>query len=194
MITNRHRGLVRIHGGALLLSVAVFFWIYAGFIMRFVPVVRLSREVNLLPYFLCVVIGMLAAGGRIRAVESRLTRLSVTDAAGLASLQVALMALVIFTMMFATQDRSISRLFLGTFLVWSWLGLFGLHRVLPRRLAGLLFARDGCIPTLFIGRTEALPRLAEWLDQRTHLGVDPAGFVSLSAEERPETGNLKPET
>ena len=58
MITNRHRGLVRIHGAAIILAVAVFFWVYAEFIMRYVPVVRLSREVNLLPYFLCVIIGL----------------------------------------------------------------------------------------------------------------------------------------
>jgi exopolysaccharide biosynthesis polyprenyl glycosylphosphotransferase len=182
MITNRHRGLVRIHGGAVLLGIAVFFWVYAEFTLRYLSEwMKLTREVNLLPYFLCVVIGMLAAGGRIRAVESRLTRLSVTDAAGLATWQVALMALAVFTMMFATQDRSISRLFLGTFLVWSWLSLFGLHRTLPRRLAGLLFSQGDRVPTLFIGRTDSLPLLQDWLNQRLHLGINPAGFVSLTA-------------
>lgn len=182
MITNRHRGLVRIHGGAVLLGIAVLFWVYAEFTLRYLSEwMKLTREVNLLPYFLCVVIGMLAAGGRIRAVESRLTRLSVTDAAGLATWQVALMALAVFTMMFATQDRSISRLFLGTFLVWSWLSLFALHRALPRRLAGLLFSQGDRVPTLFLGRPDSLPLLKDWLDQRLHLGIHPAGFVSLTA-------------
>ena len=182
MITNRHRGLVRIHGGTVLLGIAIFFWVYAEFTLRYLSEwMKLTREVNLLPYFLCVVIGMLAAGGRIRAVESRLTRLAVTDAAGLATWQVALMALAVFTMMFATQDRSISRLFLGTFLVWSWLGLFGLHRSLPRRLAGLLFSQGDRVPTLFIGRPDSLPLLKDWLDQRLLLGIHPAGFVSLTA-------------
>ncbi len=181
MLTNRHRGLVRIHSAALLLGVSVFFWLYAEFIMAYVPVVKLSREVNLMMYFLCVVIGLLAGSGRIRAVESRLTRLAVTEAAGLAATQVGLMALAIFTMMFATQDRSISRLFLGSFLVWSGLGLFWLHRRLPQRLAGFLYGQGERIPTLFIGRMETLPMLAEWLNQRLHLGVHPAGFVSLNA-------------
>lgn len=181
MITNRHRGLVRIHGGAIILAVAVFFWVYAEFIMRYVPVVRLSREVNLLPYFLCVIIGLLAGNGRVREVQARLTRLSTVEAAGLATAQVALMALVVFSMMFATLDRSISRLFLGTFMVWSWLGLVWLHCVLPRRLAGFLYGQGERIPTLFIGRAESLPLLQDWLGQRTHLGVLPAGFVSLDA-------------
>ena len=188
MITNRHRGLVRIHGAALLLGVAVFFWVYAEITIRYLSGwMKLSREVNLRLYFLCVVIGMLAASGRIRAAQARLTRLSGVEAAGLATAQVTLMALAVFSMMFATQDRSISRLFLGTFLLWSWLGLFWLHRVLPRKLAGFLYGQGASVPTLFIGRAETLPQLQEWLAQRTHLGVLPAGFVSLSPEGKPET-------
>ena len=178
MLTNRYRGLVRIHGVAIILAVAVFFWVYAGFIMAYVPVVRLSREVNLLPYFLCVVIGLLVGGSRIRASEARLTRLGGVEAAGLATTQVALMALAVFTMMFATQDHSISRLFLGTFLVFSWAGLFWLHRALPRLLAGYFYGEAQRMPTLFVGRTESLAGLEEWLSHRTDLGVQPAGLVA----------------
>lgn len=186
MLANRHRGLVQIHGAVLLLGVGVFFWLYAEFIMRYVPAVRLSREVNLLQYFLCVVIGLLLGGSRMRAVEARLTRLSVTDAAGLALEQVSLMALVIFTMMFATQDRSISRLFLGSFLVWCFLGLGWLHRLLPAKLAGSLYGHGEQIPTLFVGRTRALAMLDAWLKQRQHLGVHPLGFLTLDLPEADE--------
>jgi len=170
------------------MAAAIFFWVYAEFIMRYVPVVRLSREVNLLQYFLCVVIGLLAGSGRIRAVQARLTRLSWAEAAGLATTQVALIALVVFTMMFATQDRSISRLFLGSFLVWAWIGLVWLHRALPRALAGFLYGQGERIPTLFIGRARSLPQLQDWLAHRSHLGVMPAGFVSLDARAE-EPGN-----
>jgi putative colanic acid biosynthesis UDP-glucose lipid carrier transferase len=81
--------------------------------------------------------------------------------------------------MFATQDRSISRLFLGSFLVWSWVLVFLLHRLLPRRLAGFLYRQGERIPTLFVGQPADLPLLGEWLGQRVHLGVHPAGFLSL---------------
>lgn len=181
MLTNRNRGLGRIHGAALLLGTAIFFWLYAEFILAYVPYVKLTREVNLLAYFLCVVIGLLAGGGQLRSVESRLTMLSISDAARLATVQVALMALAVFTMMFATQDRSISRLFLGSFLVWSWFLIYLLHRLLPRRLAAFLYGQGERIPTLFIGRPDDLPLLEEWLGQRVHLGVYPAGFLSLES-------------
>jgi exopolysaccharide biosynthesis polyprenyl glycosylphosphotransferase len=190
MLTNRHRGLVRIHGAAQLLGIAAFFWLYAEFIMTYVPFVKLSREVNLLQYFLCVVIGFLVGGSRLRAVGSKLTRLSMTGAAGLAGQQVALMALVVFTMMFATQDRSISRLFLGSFLAWSWLGLVWSHRWLPRWLAGLLFGQGERIPTLFIGRMNSLPMLDDWLKQRVHLGVYPAGFIALDQTAIASSGDV----
>ncbi len=192
MLTNRHRGLVRIHRAALLLGVGIFFWLYAQFIMTYVPVVKLSREVNLLLYFLCVVIGLLAGGGQIRAVESRLTRLSVTEAAGLAGTQVGLLALAVFTMMFATQDRTISRLFLGSFLVWSWVLLFVLHRSLPRRVAGWLYGAGERVPTLFIGRAETMTMLDEWLKQRTHLGVHAAGFLTLDSLMTPPRNSAAP--
>src|SRR6478735_1500105 len=73
MLTNRNRGLVRIHGVALLLGEGIFFWLYAEFILAYVPIVRLTREVNLLPYFLCVLIGLLVGEGQVRRMESRLT-------------------------------------------------------------------------------------------------------------------------
>lgn len=192
MLTNRHRGLVRLHGAAQLLAISVFFWLYAEFIMTYVPVVKLSREVNLLPYFLCVVIGFLAGGSLLRAASARLNRLSGSEAAALALQQVALLALAVFTMMFATQDRSISRLFLGTFLLFSWLGLGWMHRWLPKRLAAMLFGQGAQIPTLFIGRNKALPMLEEWLRQRLHLGLHPVGFMTLDSPAGPSLGGSVP--
>lgn len=193
MITNRLRGLVRIHGAAVIMAVSVFFWVYAEFIMNYVPIVRLSAEVNLLPYFLCVFIGLLLGSGRIRALESRLTRLDAADAAMLATTQVALIAFAVFAMMFATLDRDMSRLFLGTFLVWTWLGLLWAHRVWPRSLARALFGQGERVLTLFVGRAKSLPTLQTWLDQRTHLGFDAAGFVLVggTTRTRREDGSLE---
>jgi lipopolysaccharide/colanic/teichoic acid biosynthesis glycosyltransferase len=132
-----------------------------------------------------VFIGLLLGSGRIRALESRLTRLDAADAAMLATTQVALIAFAVFAMMFATLDRDMSRLFLGTFLVWTWLGLLWAHRVWPRSLARALFGQGERVPTLFVGRAKSLPTLQTWLDQRTHLGFDAAGFVWVDGGATP---------
>jgi lipopolysaccharide/colanic/teichoic acid biosynthesis glycosyltransferase len=178
MITTRARGLANLHAGATTLFVGIFFWVYAELIMRYVPVVRLSREVNLLPYFLCMIGGMALSGRNLAQLASPFHLLQLGDAARLAGQQVALMALLTFTMMFATLDRSISRLFIGTFLVWSWLGLALLNAWLPRVLARIVFQRGHQLPTLFVGRLAALASLNDWIAYKEPLGVHPVGLLS----------------
>jgi exopolysaccharide biosynthesis polyprenyl glycosylphosphotransferase len=178
MITTRARGLANLHLGATTLAVGVFFWVYAEFILRHVPWIRLTREVNLVPYFLCVVGGILLSARHPLPLVARFYLLDFGEAARLAGRQVALIALLTFAMMFATQDRSISRLFLGTLLVWCWLGLTILNARLPRMLARIVFPRGQHLRTIFVGRVGALARLDEWIAHKRPLGVHPVGFLS----------------
>jgi exopolysaccharide biosynthesis polyprenyl glycosylphosphotransferase len=158
--------------------VGIFFWVYAEFIMRYVPLVRLSREVNLLPYFLCMIGGMALSARALGRLAARFHLLDLGDAARLAAWQVALMALLTFTMMFATLDRSISRLFLGSFLLWCWFGLSILNARLPRSLAKLVFRRGHRLPTVFIGRLGSFSRLDDWIAHKEPLGIFPVGLLS----------------
>ncbi len=178
MINTRARGLANLHAGVTTLCLGVFFWGYAAFIMRYVPIVRLSPEVNLLPYFLCVIGGMALSTREISRVASRPYLLQLGDAARLAARQVTFMAALTFTMMFATQDRSISRLFLGTFLVWSGLLLTVLNGWLPGRLARVVFQRGYRLPTVFVGRAAALAQLNDWISDKQALGISPVGVLS----------------
>ncbi len=178
MITTRARGLANLHAGATTLAVGVFFWVYAAFIMRFVPVVKLSREVNLIPYFLCAVGGMLLSTRDLSRFVTRFHLLELGDAARLAARQVGLIAVLTFTMMWATVDHYMSRLFLGTFLVWCWLGLAFLNARLPRFLARLVFQRGHRLPTVFIGRVASFAQLDGWIADKEPLGIHPVGLLS----------------
>ncbi len=180
MINTRARGLAHLHAGATTLFVGAFFWAYAN-IIDHVPFVRLSREVNLLPYFLCMVAGMALSAHDLSRFAARFHLLKFGDAARLAGRQVALMALLTFSMMFATLDRSISRLFLGSFLVWCWLGLAFLNAWLPGALARLVFRRGHQLPTVFIGRVASFGRLTEWIADKAPLGIHPVGLLSDDA-------------
>lgn len=182
MITTRARGLANLHAGATTLCVGIFFWVYAELIMRYVPIVRLSREVNLLPYFLCVVAGLAFSRRELTLLSARFHMLNLGDAAGLAARQVGLMAVLTFTMMFVTLDRSISRLFLGTFLLWSWAGLVVLNARLPRQLARMVFQRGHRLPTLFIGRVSSFTHLNDWIARKEPLGIHPVGLLSDDPE------------
>ena len=190
MITTRARGLANLHAGATTLIIGIFFWLYAEFIMAYVPIVRLSPTVNLLPYFLCVVGGLVLSARDLSRLAARFHIMDLGDAAQLAARQVALVALLTFTMMFATQDHSISRLFLGTFLMWSWLGLTALNAKLPRALARIVFQRGHRLPTVFIGRRASFARLNEWIAHKEALGISPVAL--LSDDPPPEGGTPLP--
>lgn len=185
MITHRARGLANLHMGATTLFVGIFFWLYAELIMRYLPVVRLSREVNLLPYFLCMVGGMLLSRRELAQLAARFHVLELGDAARLAGRQVALMAALTFTMMFATLDRGTSRLFLGTLLVWCWIGLAILNARLPRLLARMVFQRGRHLPTLFMGRSSALSDLNDWIAHKEPLGIHPVGLLTDEPQADP---------
>jgi exopolysaccharide biosynthesis polyprenyl glycosylphosphotransferase len=190
MITTRARGLANLQVGVTTLCVGAFFWAYAEFILSYVPIVRLTRQVNLLPYFLCVVGAMALSMRQVSRAMARSYRLELVAAAQLAGKQAGLMAVFIFTMMFATQDRSISRLFLGTLLVWCWLGLTVLNAWLPRILARVVFPRGQQLPTVFIGRLAALASLDDWISQKELLGVSRLGV--LSDDPPPADANTLP--
>lgn len=179
MLLNRHRGLAELHHAVALLLVGLFFWVYAEFTIEFLSeVVRLTRETVLMPYFLSVVLGMLLAGRSLGGRGWKLAEFTASDALALATQQVGIVALVVFAMMFATQDRSISRLFLGSFLVFTWGGLGFLHATLPRRLANLVYGGGARIPALVLARTASVPEIERWLAARKHLGLDVTGWVS----------------
>ncbi|PTX94356.1 exopolysaccharide biosynthesis polyprenyl glycosylphosphotransferase [Opitutus sp. ER46] len=178
MITTRARGLANLHAVTTTLVVGVFFWVYAELIMRYVPVVRLSREVNLLPYFLCVIGGMVLAARDVARLVGRSHWTLLGEATRVAAKTVGLMAALTFTMMFATQDRSISRLFLGTFLVWTWLIVALLNVWLPGALSRLVFQRGHRLPTVLVGRVAALGTLNAWLASKEALGFVPIGILS----------------
>jgi exopolysaccharide biosynthesis polyprenyl glycosylphosphotransferase len=178
VIDARARGLADIYAAMMTAFIGVFFWAYASLIYR-VPFVHLSREVNLVPYFLCVTGGMLLSARDVsRRLAARFHLPDLGGSARLAARQVAIMALLIFAMMFATQDHRISRLFLGTFLVWCWVGLVFLNAWVPGRLARFIFRKGHRLPTVFIGKPESFAKVREWIANKEPLGIHPVGLLS----------------
>lgn len=193
MVNNRARGLVNLHAALTTAAVGIFFWVYAAVIYH-VPQVRLSREVNLTPYFLCVVAGMAFSTGALTRQAARFHLLEIGGAAELATRQVGLITLLLFAMMFATVDRSISRLFLGSFLVWSWLGLVMLHSVGPRWLARTVFRRGHRLSTLLVGNPSSAEVLRDWVARKETLGIEPVGWLANGPVAATERWPLEPES
>jgi exopolysaccharide biosynthesis polyprenyl glycosylphosphotransferase len=180
MIDARARGLANIHAALMTLVVGAIFWAWAYVNLNVhVPFVHMSPYQNVLPYFFCVVVAMMLSA---RDVSRRLAaRFHLPDLGGSARLafrQVALMSLLIFAMMFATQDRSVSRLFLGTYLLWCWLALALLNAWAPGRLARFVFQKGHRLPTVFMGQPGSFAKVREWIANKEPLGIYPVGILS----------------
>jgi lipopolysaccharide/colanic/teichoic acid biosynthesis glycosyltransferase len=183
VIDARARGLASIHAAVMTLFVGAVFAAWAYVNLNFhVPFVHMNHKENLLPYFLCVIGGMLLSARDVsRRLAARFHLPDLGGSARLATRQVVLMALLLFTMMFATQDHAISRLFLGSFLVWCWIGLVFLNAWAPARLARFVFQGGHRLPTVFIGSPGSFAKVREWIANKEPLGIDPVGVLSPEA-------------
>ena len=191
MLLNRHRGLTNLHNATVMGAGLLFFWVYSQTIIAwFSEWIRVTHDSRLLPYFLSIAVGLMLGWGQVNRLSDRLMRLDWATAFRLAALQISILALVIFSFMFATQDHYISRLFLGSYLLLSWLGVSLLHRWLPRYLSGKFFGAGHQVRTLFIGTTGSLSLVGDWVTQKAHLGVKSVGCIPLDASSSEVAGRL----
>ena len=104
MITYRLRGLVNLHVAVTTALAGGLFLIMAG-PARYSPFAwfQLSPELNLVPYVLVIVLGMLFSVRLLSVVSSRIHSLGWPDAAWLATRQVSMMALILFTLIVAIR-------------------------------------------------------------------------------------------
>jgi exopolysaccharide biosynthesis polyprenyl glycosylphosphotransferase len=177
MISYRLRGLVHLHVAATV-GVATGYFLVLALGVHYLPKIDLSADVNLIIYATPILIGMALTGRFWAPLSPRFHAITWADALGVASRQILLVALLMFALIVATKDRSVSRLFLAFYLV-SCTGLLVLvNRLLPAYLARIAFHRAHKIPTLFVGPHAALGRLGEWIRQKEHLGISVVGILS----------------
>ncbi|HTJ78210.1 MAG TPA: exopolysaccharide biosynthesis polyprenyl glycosylphosphotransferase [Rariglobus sp.] len=181
MIAYRQRGFVNVYA-FIATGVSVGLLLFYAQLIRFLPHIALSSSVNLLAYCLAVVVGMTASMGHVRQRGYTLHILGWFGGIALAFRQVLFVAACIFTLMFVTKDREISRLFLGSYLVILGGVLTVCHAKFPPILVRVLFGENAQSPTLFIGRGGDMEDLDDWISNRGYLGIRPVGFLS---EEKP---------
>jgi exopolysaccharide biosynthesis polyprenyl glycosylphosphotransferase len=176
MLIHRSTGLVQMHiWASAVLGPALFLLMAAS--RDHLSWIRLNPAVNLEMCALTIAASMLASGRFVSFLKSRIHRLGWAESGWLATRQVATMVLIGFTVIVATKDRTISRLFLAQYIVLSWFVLLLANRFVPRLLANASFRRH-TVRTVFVGHMESLDRIADWLRQKELLGVIPVGFLT----------------
>jgi putative colanic acid biosynthesis UDP-glucose lipid carrier transferase len=177
MFSNRFRGLVNLHTAAVLVFSMLLFWVYAH-VERLLPFVPLGSGLSLTPYLVCVAVGVLFSASYLRHISGRYHELNWVDAVRLTTRQVLYMSAAIFAFMFAYKDRSMSRIFVGSYMAFAWVVLLNLNRRLPKMLSNLAFEQGHKAPTIFVGSRQGLTKLKSWTASRELLGLRPLGLVS----------------
>jgi exopolysaccharide biosynthesis polyprenyl glycosylphosphotransferase len=177
MIAYRQRGFVNFYTFVTSGFTLALLFAYAA-ALPWIPWVDLSYNVNLLSYALAALVGILAGGRAMRPYAHRLHALHGSETLSLAFMQSAYVGGAIFALMFATKDREVSRLFLGSYLLLLGCGLTLIHGRFPKYFARVLFSDNTQARTLFVGRATTPENLLPWVQARQHLGIQPAGYLA----------------
>lgn len=177
MIAHRLRGLINLHVVATA-GIAAGYFLAAALGVPYVPFLELSRDVNLLLYSMPIILGLLYSARFWNERQKRFLAMTWMSAIAISARQILAVALLMFALIVATKDHSVSRLFLATYLVSCSVLLVFVNRLLPGYLTDVVFGRSHRIPTLFVGPQKALKRLEGWILQQEHLGINVVGMLS----------------
>ena len=154
----------------------------------YISFLDLSADVSLAVYSLPILVALLVSGRFWGDYVSTFHAVTRQVALAVSARQILLVALMIFGLVVATKDRSVSRLFLAFYLVTCAGLLVVINRYLPRLLARFVFRGSQRLKTLLVGPRKLQERLGPWLRQQNNLGMVVAGGLS---EDVPPEGTAQ---
>ncbi len=188
MLDRRSQGLLTLHGCVVIAA------LNALFVLQAVVGVELTHRYDYdLINFPLYLMGISASGiiffhfypllspGMFRRHSARIFQVT--------NLQTAILLLMLFGIIFATKDKGISRIFVGTYLILSYLMLFSINSTLPRGISRLMFKGGNMRRCLAIGKKAAYDNMSEWIDSRKSLGMELIGLVDTEFDANAEVGS-----
>lgn len=186
MIHPRVRGLSLLHIGLQALMSVTVFW---GWLLCYLVLLR-SETPNWDRYIIYSL--LVAAAFVVNLVRANLSDLNVLQLDLLGTHRVTIrqifhILIVVLVYLVGSKDLTISRLFLGTFLVPLYLTLFFSNRFLPAFLARLFFSGRRIQRTLLCGSVADVERLGYWLKRKGMYGMQVVGLISSEGEPAAES-------
>jgi len=181
MLDRRSQGLLTLHGCTVMAALPLLFVCQAV-----IAVECFAGYSYALINFPLYLIGILACGliyfNFYGLLQPGMFERSKASIFRVTNLQVLTLLLMIFGIIFATKDKGISRLFVGIYLVFSYLLLFGLNTLLPRVFSRLFFRGDSLRRCLVLGPHRSMVRLEDWFREKKSLGLKLIGVVAPDEE------------
>lgn len=179
MIGNRTRGLRLLSHGCVVLFMLVLFalmMVFTDVVLNYMNMGQLNVTAYLLAVFLAGVLSYRFEGGK--AEQSDLNSLRWVNAIRKTNYQTIVLALMLFAVIFTTKDKTISRLFVGSYLALYWLTAVPLNRMIPEWIASFAFRGDNSVRTIFLGSEKSARRLESWASRQPFYGIDIIGVVT----------------
>lgn len=177
MFFQRLCGLINTHA---VLTTSMLLLILLGYanLVPYLPLVSLSNNLDLAPYMLCILAGMFFNMRYLQRFMGSFYELSWVKAGLLTSQELLAIAFAFFAFMFAFKDGNMSRLFLGSYLIFCWIFLFLLNWWLPRLLSHFFFKKGHGVRTLVVGSLAELAKQKNWLHSKEVVGFQNVGYLA----------------
>lgn len=179
MLKDRQEGLRCLHGCALVLT-AVGLYLAWTAVLDATGWIRFAETMRTSTYLLGVLASMFWVAHGLKNYRGRLGRLRWMDALRLSRRQLLRIGVVLFTIVFATKDVGVSRVFLGGYVLQMAVVLVLANRYYPRLLIRWFFHRD-VMRTVLVAPAGELDDLAEWIRSREYLGIQVVGWVGAGS-------------
>ncbi|QYY36307.1 exopolysaccharide biosynthesis polyprenyl glycosylphosphotransferase [Ruficoccus sp. ZRK36] len=182
MLDSRFRGLLALHGCVIVLVLPLLFFALAAVGVEVTG--RLAYDLINWPLYM---MGLVASGAIFFNFYTMLgPSISAQDRARVfqvTNLQIFILVLILFTIIFATKDQAISRVFISTYLVCTYAVLFSLNMSLPAWISRYVLGGKNIRSCLVVGTTASCARISGWLHSRQALGFSVVGLLNFSDEE-----------
>jgi len=187
MIRNRIEGLYHIQAAALMLAQSFGFWFLVAS-LQLLPFFDISDLSRYAVYNLAGILGFVIYLFQSDSSRLNLLAMDPLDNVRISSRQTLFIAIAIIFLMVATKDRTLSRMFLFTYIPVCFGINFVTNQFIPRYLSKLVFSTRHQNRTLLVGSGARVKRLNRWLHYTIPYGVNIEGIVSSGTTARRTCG------
>ncbi|MBN8247886.1 MAG: exopolysaccharide biosynthesis polyprenyl glycosylphosphotransferase [Verrucomicrobia bacterium] len=182
MISERSRGLYAVHSVVQAVLVTALFWGWLFLVSQFyAPGTVDCRRYAI--YSVLTVVGLMLKALTTAPARRALLRLRVLDRLRDSFVQTLWISTLLLFFLVSAKDKSISRLFLFTFLPLTYLLLAYSNSKLPAFLARHLFAGNRVERTILYNTGGNLKTLGPWLRRQERMGLRVLGMLSDAATD-----------
>jgi len=181
MLDRRSQGLLALHGCVVTAALPLLFVVQAVLAVELFSGYSYSL-INFPLYLMGITACGLIYFNFYPILRTGCSRPDLTAVFRVTNLQSLTLLLMVFGIIFATKDKGISRIFVGVYLVVSYLLLFNLNRFLPGVLSRRFFGQNNVRRCVAIGPRRSLERLGDWFAEKESLGLRLVGLVAPDEE------------